>query len=747
VAPKPRILWPTVLVVAIATGASWLVWAVWRSPHRSDLATFGAFAAAVATIAAGQIAWAKNVGARRHGENQHRALNHIADLLSGAVKDQWTRAALDRRLQPEPIPVRWARPSQPFSGPVSAAADSRQFPPLPGILAARPRDLQEGQLSGLHAVYGGLGSGRMMIVGTPGSGKSGAAVLLVLAALKHREQVPEKDRPLVPVPVMFTFHGWDPETQRIEDWLASQLQQTYPLFAGKGGAADGVQLIRAGRVAVILDGLDEIADAPRPVALQALSQQAAFRVVVLARSAEIAAAARYGLLEGAVALELQDIDPQAAADYLERVQLDPAPPGWRELTGRLRRAPHSPIAKALSSPLALTLLRDTYRSGDDVRELLSFCDASVHGVPRQDIEDHLLDRVLPAAYSPRPGEALAPYDLQTAQCALRYIAVRMNQDGTRDLAWWRIPPWTPAAPRIIATGLMVGVLVGLGAGLGAGLAAGLGAGRSTWLGAGLVFALLIGLTAGHGGEVLQRISLLECRQLFSRPGLGIGARSRLGFALLVRFMAGHSGEAPQRIGRLQWRQLFSRPVSGIGLGIGLGAGLLAGLVAGPRAGLVAGIGGGLGAGLVAGILAGLSQPLRGNASPLTPRASWQRDQAFGFLTGLLAGLMAGLVVGLFVGLVAGLRAALVAGLMVGLVFGLVSGLTYPKTWAASLAFVQLARRRHTPVRLMRFLEDARKRDVLRTVGPAYQFRHARLQDHLTGQASTATRPGQQTSRH
>ncbi len=674
------------------------------------MATFGAFAAAVVTIAAGQIAWAKNVGARRHGsESQQRALNHIADLLSAAVKDQWTRAALDRRLQPEPIPVRWARPSQPLAGPVSAAADSRQFPPLPGVPPARQRDLQKGQLWDLHAVYGGLGSGRLVIVGTPGSGKSGAAVLLVLAALQHREQVPEKDRPLVPVPVMFTLHEWDPNTQRIEDWLASRLQQTYPLFAGKSGAADGAQLVRAGRVAVILDGLDEIADDLRPVALQALSQQAVFRVVVLARSAEIAAAAKHGLLEGAVALELQDIDPPTAADYLARVQLDPAPLGWRELTSRLRQAPDSPIAKALSSPLALTLVRDTYRTGDDVSELLNFCDADRHGVPREDIEDHLLDRVLPAAYTPRPGEPPPRYDLQAAQHALHYIAARMNQDGTRDLAWWHIPGWTSPAPRVIATGLVVGLVAGLAGGVGAGLATGLGAWRGAGLGAALVLALLLGLMTGRGVE------------------------------------------APQRIGRLRWRQLFSRPVLGAGLGVGLVAGLVAGFVGGPGAGLVGGLVAGLGGGLVAGLLAGLSQPEASNVSPLSPRASWQRDQAFGFLAGLVAGLVAGLAVGLVVGLRDGLGAGLgdgiVAGLMVGLVFGLVSGLAYPKTWAASLAFAQLARRQHTPVRLMRFLEDARKRDVLRTVGPVYQFRHARLQDRLAGQATAATHPGLQAERH
>jgi hypothetical protein len=33
---------------------------------------------------------------------------------------------------------------------------------------------------------------------------------------------------------------------------------------------------------------------------------------------------------------------------------------------------------------------------------------------------------------------------------------------------------------------------------------------------------------------------------------------------------------------------------------------------------------------------------------------------------------------------------------------------------------------------IRFLEDARERSVLRTVGSVYQFRHARLQDQLAG---------------
>jgi hypothetical protein len=77
----------------------------------------------------------------------------------------------------------------------------------------------------------------------------------------------------------------------------------------------------------------------------------------------------------------------------------------------------------------------------------------------------------------------------------------------------------------------------------------------------------------------------------------------------------------------------------------------------------------------------------------------------------------------------------VSGLVWVLGFGLVFGLVFPRTWAVSLTFAQLAMRWHTPARLLRFLDDARQRNVLRTVGPVYQFRHARLQDRLAGQAA------------
>ena len=310
-------------VIVVVTAASLV--AMWPSSHRADLEGFARIALSMAGIAAGWIAWVwRYKSSQGSGVVSTQELGRLADPLAGAVDAEWTRAAGERGLlEPEPIPVRWQQPAAPFTGPVAAAVASTRFAPLPGLAAAGQRRLQAGQVSELYEVYGGLGSGRLVIAGGPGSGKSSAAVLLILAALRHRRSVPEQVRPEVPVPVMFTLHGWDPGTQRARDWLAERLWQTYPLFGGRQGAMAARGMLDERRIAVILDGLDEIAENLRPAVLRALSQQATFRLVLLTRSAEMARAAAQAILHGAAAIELQDIDPAAAAEYLIRTQLDP----------------------------------------------------------------------------------------------------------------------------------------------------------------------------------------------------------------------------------------------------------------------------------------------------------------------------------------------------------------------------------------------------------------------------------------
>ena len=100
----------------------------------------------------------------------------------------------------------------------------------------------------------------------------------------------------------------------------------------------------------------------------------------------------------------------------------------------------------------LSLLLDTYRTKDPVNELID----AERFPNRQQIEDHLLGRVLSAAYTSRPGSPAPSCTPQQAWQRLGYLAAQMNQDGTRDLAWWRIPQWLPSRHLKISIGLAAG---------------------------------------------------------------------------------------------------------------------------------------------------------------------------------------------------------------------------------------------------------------------------------------------------
>jgi len=166
-----------------------------------------------------------------------------------------------------------------------------------------------------------------------------------------------------------------------------------------------------------------------------------------------------------------------------------------------------------------------------------------------------------------------------------------------------------------------------------------------------------------------------------------------------------------RFGFAGWR--LYRLSSGLALGLALG--LAVWFAVGPVPGLLFG--------LLPVIVFGLAQPATGDGSPSDPLTVWRADRNYGLVVGLLAGL----TVGVMFLLVGELSAGLVAGCACALTFGMISSETAP----LALAGLQLRCTAGTPVRLMRFLEDAHRRGVLRTVGAIYQFRHARLHDRLS----------------
>jgi hypothetical protein len=196
--------------------------------------------------------------------------------------------------------------------------------------------------------------------------------------------------------------------------------------------------------------------------------------------------------------------------------------------------------------------------------------------------------------------------------------------------------------------------------------------------------------------------------------------------------------------------------------LGLVSGVSGGLLAGLFDGLVSGLSGGLVSGVSVGVVAGLAGiALNGFArhtdaedSSLGPADVWCHDRNAGFVHLLVSGFVVGLLAVLTVRLLPGLASSLAASLasrfvvvfpvmvLVGLGAGLVAVLVVKRMGPTDVgspgsaamdtaaALLQLTIRHRTPLRLIAFLEDARSRHLLRTVGPVYQFRHATLQDRL-----------------
>ncbi|MGH3831536.1 MAG: hypothetical protein ACRDRS_14010 [Pseudonocardiaceae bacterium] len=92
-----------------------------------------------------------------------------------------------------------------------------------------------------------------------------------------------------------------------------------------------------------------------------------------------------------------------------------------------------------------------------------------------------------------------------------------------------------------------------------------------------------------------------------------------------------------------------------------------------------------------------------------------------------------------VGIVFGFLYALAVGgliwfIWVAPIFAVWVGFSSTQSFRITLAWRQLKIADYVPaVKIMTFLEDARERDVLRTVGAVYQFRHATLQEQLVDQ--------------
>ncbi|MFB7741144.1 helix-turn-helix domain-containing protein [Streptomyces sp. NPDC056132] len=664
------------------------------------------------------------------GSPLHRTLTHVCDQVAQTVAARWQREEEQRQVHdPYPLPVRWRPVAEELT---DHWANIRRLPPGSGH---RPLDLS-GQVDAIVEVYRRIPSGRLVVLGRSGSGKTILAVRFVLDQLKARGLADS-------VPVIFSIGSWDPTAAAFRDWLASQLTRDHPGLAalGPGGTNLAGALVETGRILPVLDGFDEMADGLRRPALEALNATT-LPLLLTSRPAEYAAAvAETDVLTSAAAVELSDLTLDDLAAYLPRTTRkargqSPSETAWEPVLSELRERPHGPpganLAAVLTTPLMVTLARAVYSDtpGSDPATLL---DSSRFGTP-EDLEDHLLDNFTAAAYRPRPGQRLSGGSLRTwdpdrARYWLGYLAHHLNRLDTPDLEWWRLGHGLSRGTRTLATALVICLAITLVDGL-AGipfdpLAYQLVDGPVAGLLGGLLFGLAYWLMVAARDTAVEP-SVVRMRLRGRERGTRGRPLRRLLTGVLCGLVFGFGyGFVRGTVNGVLFHARLADLLAG-SLGDGTIYGLIFALAAGPTLGLLS--------------LFEAPLDLRSAVNPRGLLRANGRTVAtqllvwaptFGLFVGLGSTVViraAAVVLGPVVwNLTAALKLGVISGL--GGAFGYVFSLTSWGQWTV-FSRIWLPMTGRLPWSVVSFLEDAYQRGVLRQAGAVYQFRHARLQHHL-----------------
>ncbi|SCG71274.1 hypothetical protein [Micromonospora halophytica] len=643
-----------------------------------------------------------------------RVLDGWADQLAKAVKRQWDREAKLRRLTAQPrLPVRWQLTTRNVPKKFKSAVDGQKnFSPLAGVQRVTQEILANGGgLDELHTLYGGLGSGRLILTGEPAAGKTTAAVLLLRAALEHRKNGGSEHAARVPVPVLFDLVGWNPNDEDPTRWLVGRLARRYSMFRGRVGRAAAEELLEEGRISVFLDGFDQVQKSLRPVIMSALSD-ANYRIVLISRAHEASTTLQKVPQGSGVMVELRAVDSSDAVAYLLHDRPEPVPPAWAAVTANLAGEPQGRLATALANPLFVSLTNEVYDNAGNDRSVDELLDRNRFPTPLA-VQRHLLDEIVWSAYRPRPRQPAPPFSIDQATHTLRLLARRLDQQENKSLRWWTIPSWVTSrrAPLIVATAAAVfQTIVGFIL-LPPVMELRYAAITSIGLGAN-VFQRLSSKSTTSGDD--DALTTAGWRDIFPPRAVPVGfvvwSLSGPGSVLLTQ--SGVLGNDPPP----PW-VLYTGALT-----------LTFGAI------LITGRGYQMVSGTIIGVGAGPSfDPIRDGNGPaemevrtLDPREVWRHHLGLRLGLGILVGLAVGLFVGGSTGSVDGLRAGLAVGATFALMAAITAALARNVGVATAFAMVDLARTEGTPLRLMAFLEDARRRNILRAVGPRYEFRHDML---------------------
>lgn len=673
------------------------------------------------------------------------ALAEAAEALAREVRRRWRREEGQRRVHdPFPLPVRWQQ------APTGLTDHAENIQRLPPGAALREVDLS-GDARNVAATYRRISSGRLVILGRAGSGKSILAIRFALDLLSAPDP---PDR----VPVIFSLGSWDPTTTSLRDLLVDGLLRDHPHLSGRvpGGATLAAALVDDELILPVLDGFDEIAEGLRGEALRALNTTS-LPLVLTSRRDEYERAVRGGEppLVWAAGIELTDLTLDDLADYLPRTARHAAHGNgpdqdagtWDGVLKELHagQTPKSVnLARVLRTPLMVNLARTMYSEtpGTDPRELLD-----TERFPTGDLlEEHLLAGFVPALYRRRAperaedGQLRKQWDPDRAQHWLGYLA-RLDP-GRQDIAWWRIAGSLRLSTRILSVVLASTLCVSVSAWT-VGLAFSLWVlGEPVGLGWILVQGALSGPSAGAAFGTAYCVIPMYRRGEFQPSHVrlrlpaasrGVSPRpfraftTRFTVMLLGGFVLGTGYACALAVLRVLFQGLSLTATSMVQVT------LINMLVFGLVFGLVTG--------LVFGLLAALEAPMVTTAAAtpvrlLSSNRATVRRQFLVLVPMLTLGIfLSGHVV---VELLQGVFGPMVwgpDGFLIGAAGGLGGAAAYMLAFTAwgqwlTLSRIWLPLTGKLPWDLVAFLDDAYHRGVLRQTGAVYQFRHIRLRQHL-----------------
>ncbi|PRX15851.1 NACHT domain-containing protein [Actinoplanes italicus] len=649
-----------ILTAMLALSASGVAWMFLGDPARDGLIGNANVLDALMGVAALIAAVLLGLPALRRDRSSMTAeqARSATERLASEVLRFWVAEAKTRGII-TPIPAavrwRWARTA------VAAPASDMQCDVLTsGVVTSLRTELYERLQP----------PARLVVIGGPGSGKTTAMMLLLIDILRNRTADSEE-----PVPVWLTLGSWNPETTPLLDWAADILARDYLGLRphDRTGRELGEQLLRSRKVALFLDGLDEMPDSLRIAALSALDQDAAtLHVVLTCRSREYETAVKATRLWSTAVIELLPVELDQAAAFLLAEQIGARRVAWEQVTQHMSADPDSVVARTLTSPLALSLARHAYAQSDPSRML----DEASYRDP-ESLNRHLLMRTLNLAYPDRREREHAVY-------WLGWLAGRMMT--SRELPWWDIPRWrTQRRLPLAAPGVWLLAVLGL-CGWAVGHRAGIG-----WLSTSAVVLL--------GPAFVLTLWDLAFRISCDRPPL----------RLVVRW--------PRRL----W--LVGVPLALVSVPELTAFDFRGAEQAAPTALLL------LAFLLPTVLVFAWTAPLAA-AGVATPWQAYTADRRRTLIVGPASAATTGAIV-CFAWYRATGSPLLGEASVLALGTGLCTGLILSAGATLGLWFVQsVIRLRGRSVSFMRLLRTAAERQVLRQAGSVYQFRHAELQDLL-----------------